>query len=100
MKKLCFGFFSLIFCFFCAFPVGAYEFLSVHPGQIIITDQGMVVIEKGMMLYSRAIFLEAEGIYSAEVEYYGSCNKCGWPLSNDYKCTNATCRGDGPREQD
>ena len=59
--------------------------------QLMFTNHGIIVnIEGNIMVIPLAVYV-GHGVYEINDEYYGSCIRCGWPMSQDGRCTNKNC---------
>jgi hypothetical protein len=100
VKKCVCGFLALFFCFSLSSAFAAPSSVMTTANQIMITNHGIMVNIEGQLTTTSAVVHVGNGVYEINAEYYGSCGRCGGPLTQEGKCTNQNCNQYGPRERE
>lgn len=58
---------------------------------LMFTSHGIIVNIDGHMVVTNSAVHVGHGVYEINDEYYGTCIRCEWPLSQDGRCTNLNC---------
>lgn len=98
LVKSCFwGFFLVLSVVLCLPQLSAQSQL-VNANQIMITNHGIMVNinGQGQIFQTETVTYVGNGIYEIDVNYYGTCRRCGWPR-DERGCTNQICDGYGPK---
>jgi hypothetical protein len=67
--------------------------------QIIVANEGFFINVDGIIFQAQSIEYLGNGIYLTSDSYYGSCNRCGWPINKDGQCINRSCNQNGPEQK-